>query len=162
MEEKEHKAEFFISNIGGKENPEIVDLNKIFQMNFSYNFDLLKNLMEALMKNQKHFQAELKEKTDKIMELENQISNLRLPSEKTEKTITQKTYKQLEPSSFLQLEINKEQTLNPKILSVFQGDKNALQAPPNDIKLEESSNNDDKLNNIIVSIIYIYHINISI
>lgn len=115
--------------------------------------------MEALMKNQKHFQAELKEKTDKIIELENQISNLRLPSEKTE---TQKTYKQLEPSSFQQLEINKEQTLNPKILSVFQGDKNALQAPPNDIKLEESSNNDDKLNNIIVSIIYIYHINFSI
>jgi hypothetical protein len=93
------------------------------------------------------------------MELENQISNLRLPSEKTE---TQKTYKKLEPSSFQQLEINKEQALNPKILSVFQGDKNALQAPPNDIKLEESSNNDDKLNNIIVSIIYIYHINISI
>jgi predicted nuclease with TOPRIM domain len=159
MEEKEHKVEFFISNIGGKENPEVVDLNKIFQMNFSYNFDLLKNLMEALMKNQKHFQAELKEKTDKIMELENQISNLRLPSEKTE---TQKTYKKLEPSSFQQLEINKEQALNPKILSVFQGDKNALQAPPNDIKLEESSNNDDKLNNIIVSIIYIYHINFSI
>ena len=78
------------------------------------------------------------------------------------KTITQKTYKQLEPSSFQQLEINKEQTLNPKILSVFQGDKNALQAPPNDIKLEESSNNDDKLNNIIVSIIYISHINFSI
>ena len=159
MEKKEHKVEFFISNIGGKENTEIIDLNKIFQMNFSYNFDLLKNLMEALMKNQKHFQVELKEKTDKIMELENQISNLRLPSEKTE---TQKTYKKLEPSSFQQLEINKEQTLNPKILSVFQGDKNALQAPPNDIKLEESSNNDDKLNNIIVIIIYISHINFSI
>lgn len=159
MEQKEHKVEFFISNIEGKSSAEIIDLNKIFEMNFSYNFDLLKNLMEALMKNQKHFQAELKEKTDKIMELENQISNLRLPSEKTE---TQKTYKKLEPSSFQQLEINKEQTLNPKILSVFQGDKNALQAPPNDIKLEESSNNDDKHNNIIVSIIYISHINFSI
>ena len=31
-----------------------MDLKKIFQMNFSYNFDLLKNLIEALLKNQKN------------------------------------------------------------------------------------------------------------
>ena len=67
MEQKERNVEFFISNIGGKDSPEVIDLNKIFQMNFSYNFDLLKNLMEALMKNQKNFQAELKEKTNKII-----------------------------------------------------------------------------------------------
>ena len=56
MEQKEHNVEFFISNIGGKDSPEVIDLNKIFQMNFSYNFDLLKNLMEALMKNQQYIQ----------------------------------------------------------------------------------------------------------
>ena len=55
MEQKEHNVEFFISNIGGKDSSEVIDLNKMFQMNFSYNFDLLKNLIEALLKNQKIF-----------------------------------------------------------------------------------------------------------
>ena len=92
MEKKEHKVEFFISNIGGKENTEIIDLNKIFQMNFSYNFDLLKNLIEALMKNQKNFQEELKEKTLKINDLENQI--LALTSQENKEISFNKTIKQ--------------------------------------------------------------------
>ena len=29
MEQKEHKVEFFISNIGGKDSSEVIDLNKI-------------------------------------------------------------------------------------------------------------------------------------
>lgn len=150
MEQKERNVEFFISNIGGKDSPEVIDLNKIFQMNFSYNFDLLKNLMEALMKNQKNFQAELKEKTNKIIELENKLSNL---SNLSNQEIP-KEFSKLEQSPFQQLEINKEPTqkLSPKVLSVLQGDASVLKPPPNDIQLEESSNNDDRLNNIIVSI----------
>ena len=93
MEQKEHKVEFFISNIEGKSSAEIIDLNKIFEMNFSYNFDLLKNLIEALMKNQKNFQEELKEKTLKINDLENQI--LALTSQENKEISTNKIIKQV-------------------------------------------------------------------
>ncbi len=156
MEQKERNVEFFISNMGGKESAEVVDLNKIFQMNFSYNFDLLKNLIEALLKNQKNFQSELKEKTNKIMDLENQLLDLKLSSVKEE--VTTNTKSKLEPSSFQQIEINSEpeKLINPKLLLVIKGDKNIIKTPPNDIKLEESSNNNDEMNKIIVSIIFIF------
>ena len=156
MEQKERKVEFFISNMGGKESAEVVDLNKIFQMNFSYNFDLLKNLIEALLKNQKNFQSELKEKTNKIMDLENQLLDLKLSSVKEE--VTTNTKSKLEPSSFQQIEINSEpeKLINSKLLLVIKGDKNIIKTPPNDIKLEESSNNNDEMNKIIVSIIFIF------
>ena len=142
--------------MGGKESAEVVDLNKIFQMNFSYNFDLLKNLIEALLKNQKNFQSELKEKTNKIMDLENQLLDLKLSSVKEE--VTTNTKSKLEPSSFQQIEINSEpeKLINPKLLLVIKGDKNIIKTPPNDIKLEESSNNNDEMNKIIVSIIFIF------
>ena len=156
MEQKERNVEFFISNMGGKESAEVVDLNKIFQMNFSYNFDLLKNLIEALLKNQKNFQSELKEKTNKIMDLENQLLDLKLSSVKEE--VITNTKSKLEPSSFQQIEINSvpEKLINPKLLLVIKGDKNIIKTPPNDIKLEESSNNNDEMNKIIVSIIFIF------
>ena len=156
MEQKERNVEFFISNMGGKESAEVVDLNKIFQMNFSYNFDLLKNLIEALLKNQKNFQSELKEKTNKIMDLENQLLDLKLSSVKEE--VTTNTKSKLEPSSFQQIEINSEpeKLINPKLLLVIKGEKNIIKTPPNDIKLEESSNNNDEMNKIIVSIIFIF------
>lgn len=156
MEQKERNVEFFISNMGGKESAEVVDLNKIFQMNFSYNFDLLKNLIEALLKNQKNFQSELKEKTNKIMDLENQLLDLKLSSVKEE--VTTNTKSKLEPSSFQQIEINSEpeKLINSKLLLVIKGDKNIIKTPPNDIKLEESSNNNDEMNKIIVSIIFIF------
>ena len=155
--QKERKVEFFISNIGGKDSAEVVDLNKIFQMNFSYNFDLLKNIMEALMKNQKIFQTELKEKTDKIADLENKISELKLsPGQAPIDTI--KTQTQLEPSSYQQIEINKEpaQKMNQKFLSIMKSGNITIKGPPNDIVLDESSFNDEKTLMIIVSIIYIF------
>ena len=156
MEQKERNVEFFISNMGGKESAEVVDLNKIFQMNFSYNFDLLKNLIEALLKNQKNFQSELKEKTNKIMDLENQLLDLKLSSVKEE--VITNTKSKLEPSSFQQIEINSvpEKLINPKLLLVIKGDKNIIKTPPNDIKLEESSNNNDEMNKIIIIIIFIF------
>ena len=152
MEQKERNVEFFISNMGGKESAEVVDLNKIFQMNFSYNFDLLKNLIEALLKNQKNFQSELKEKTNKIMDLENQLLDLKLSSVKEE--VTTNTKSKLEPSSFQQIEINSEpeKLINSKLLLVIKGDKNIIKTPPNDIKLD----NNDEMNKIIVSIIFIF------
>ena len=158
MDQKEHNVEFFISNLGGKESAEVIDLNKIFQMNFSYNFDLLKNLMEALMKNQKNFQAELKEKTNKINDLENQIMNIRLSPVKEVEIIhdIKDTNSKVEPLTFKKLEISNEsnEIIHPKLLSVIKGDKTIMKEPPNDIHLDESPNNDSKINDIIVSIIY--------
>ena len=157
MEQKERNVEFFISNIGGKESAEVIDLNKIFQMNFSYNFDLLKNLIEALMKNQKNFQTELKERRIKIVELENQLLDLKLASGKTE---IPKSNVKLEPSSFQQIELGNESTheLSPKLLLVLKGDKNSIKEPPNDIQLEESAYNDEKINKIIVSTSYLFNL----
>ena len=153
MEQKEHNVEFFISNIGGKDSSEVIDLNKMFQMNFSYNFDLLKNLIEALLKNQKTFQDELKEKTMKLVELENKILDLQLTPSNQEIPEPSK----IPPSSYQQLEVNTGASINmsSKLLSVIKGDSNAIKFPPNDILLEESTANDEKMNNLIVSILNI-------
>ena len=153
MEQKEHNVEFFISNIGGKDSSEVIDLNKMFQMNFSYNFDLLKNLIEALLKNQKNFQTELKEKTMKLVELENKLLDLQLASSSQEIPEPSKKPR----SSFQQLEINTgaEINMSSKLLSVIKGDSNAIKFPPKDIQLEESTANDEKTNNLIVSILNI-------
>jgi len=43
-----------------------IDLNELFSCKISYNFDLLKQLMEALLKNQKGFEEKLIEKDKKI------------------------------------------------------------------------------------------------
>ena len=151
MEQKEHKVEFFISNIEGKSSAEIIDLNKIFEMNFSYNFDLLKNLIEALMKNQKNFQEELKEKTLKINDLENQI--LALTSQENKEISTNKTIKQ----SISQPIVTSREVLSSKLISLINNAKNIIKEPPNEIKLDESS--DEKTNKIVVSIIFnIYYI----
>lgn len=151
MEQKEHKVEFFISNIEGKSSAEIIDLNKIFEMNFSYNFDLLKNLIEALMKNQKNFQEELKEKTLKINDLENQI--LALTSQENKEISTNKIIKQ----SISQPIITSREVLSSKLISLINDAKNIIKEPPNEIKLDESS--DEKTNKIVVSIIFnIYYI----
>jgi hypothetical protein len=151
MEQKEHKVEFFISNIEGKSSAEIIDLNKIFEMNFSYNFDLLKNLIEALMKNQKNFQEELKEKTLKINDLENQI--LALTSQENKEISINKTIKQ----SISQPIVTSREVLSSKLISLINDAKNIIKEPPNEIKLDESS--DEKTNKIVVSIIFnIYYI----
>ena len=71
-QEFEHNVEFQTTNQEGEETIEIYDLNKMFQLNFSYNFDLLKNLMEAIMKNQQTIQNDLKTKHTKILDLETQ------------------------------------------------------------------------------------------
>lgn len=158
MEQKERNVEFFISNIGGKESEEVVDLNKIFQMNFSYNFDLLKNLIEALLKNQKNFQSELKDKTMKIVELENKLLDLQISA--GNQKISNPSNKPR--SSFQQIEINAGEPINmsSKLISVIKGDSKLINFPSNEIKLEESRENDEKMNKIIVSIKNIINISI--
>ena len=65
--------ENFNVEIGDKstEDKQIFDLNKIFHIDLSYNFDLLKNLLSTIINNQKL-------KDEKITELENEILELRL------------------------------------------------------------------------------------
>ena len=53
------------------DDKQIFDLNEIFHIDLSYNFDLLKNLLSTIIKNQKL-------KDDKILDLENQILDLRI------------------------------------------------------------------------------------
>ena len=64
-----------------KEIP-IYDLNQIFKINFSYNFDLLKGLLESLIKNQQETQKDLlkskKESEMKINELESKIIDMKI------------------------------------------------------------------------------------
>ena len=142
-QEPQRNIQFQTTNQEGEESIEIFDLNKIFQMNFSYNFDILKNLIEALMKNQQNIQNDLKEKETKILELETQI----LGNKVSDNNI----------SGDKSARISKNQPLssresNKKLISVIKGNQDLLRKPPNDIKLEVSIGNDDTINKIIVSI----------
>jgi hypothetical protein len=60
----------------------IFDLNKIFQINLSYNFDILKSLLETLITNQVESQKELlnlkKENEIKINEIERIIIDMKI------------------------------------------------------------------------------------
>jgi hypothetical protein len=80
-ENKENK-----DNNNNKENKRreipIFDLNKIFQINLSYNFDILKSLLETLITNQVESQKELlnlkKENEIKINEIERMIVDMKI------------------------------------------------------------------------------------
>ena len=63
------KNENFNVELG--DNKQTFDLNQIFHIDLSYNFDLLKNLLSTIIKNQKI-------KDQKIAELENQILDLKI------------------------------------------------------------------------------------
>ena len=65
----------------GLNESNMCDLNKVFQINFSYNIELLKNLLEGILKFQKSTEEELealkednKEKNLKIKKLESKLS----------------------------------------------------------------------------------------
>jgi len=80
-----YEEETKLNQIKSKNNPKeipIFDLNKIFQINFSYNFDLLKGLLETLIKNQQETQKDLlnskKESEMKINELERKIIDMKI------------------------------------------------------------------------------------
>ena len=114
----------------------IIDLNKIF--NLSYNFDLLKNLLFSSINNQKA-------KDDKIADLENQLLDFKI------------TFNEAVGNPEI---AKKLREAKPKISSLLlQGKEfpdtsclhNLIRAPPNDIVLETSPNNDPLINKIIVS-----------
>jgi len=65
----------------GLNESNMCDLNKVFQINFSYNIELLKNLLEGILKFQKSTEEEIeslkednKEKNLKIKKLESKLS----------------------------------------------------------------------------------------
>ena len=142
--QEERNVEFQTTNQEGEDNIEIYDLNKIFQ--FSYNFDILKNIMEALIKNQQNMLKDLKSKNSKILDLQSQILDIKflLDSPNTEKETSKPQIKSVNQ------QIQKLDT-NPKLFSVIKGNQDILRPPPNDIKLEVSIGNDDNINAIIVS-----------
>ena len=142
--QEERNIEFQTTNQEGEDNIEIYDLNKIFQ--FSYNFDILKNIMEALMKNQQNMLKDLKSKNSKILDLQTELLDIKLllDSPNNEKKISAP---QIKP---VNQQIQKLDT-NPKLFSVIKGNQDILRPPPNDIKLEVSIGNDDNINAIIVS-----------
>lgn len=43
----------------------VLDLNQVFQLNVSYNFDLLKTVLDGLLKSQKSMQEELNDLKNK-------------------------------------------------------------------------------------------------
>ena len=75
------KNDKFNVEIGDKtsDDKQIFDLNEIFHIDLSYNFDLLKNLLSTIIKNQKL-------KDDKLTELENQILDLKIQIGKKDQT----------------------------------------------------------------------------
>jgi len=123
----------------------IFDLNKIFHIDLSYNFDLLKNLLLTLIKNQK-------EKENKITELENQILDLRIAfsegsikksdeKNKEEEKVNKKeeTIEKKEPKG--ESENQNKDTINYKINPPIKGPK-----------LEMSDENSPIINKIIKKI----------
>ena len=145
--QEEYNVELQTSNQEGEEKIELFDLNKIFQ--FSYNFDILKNIIEALIKNQQSIQKQLKTKHAKILDLEAQFLDLKIMFDSCKfKTQEDEIKPQPQPKK-------SQQTLsfdtNPKLFSVIKGNNDILRSPPNDIKLEVSIGHDDIINQIIVS-----------
>ena len=114
------------------------DLNKIFHLDFSYNFDLLKNLLCQIIKNQKI-------KDDKISSLEKQLLD----------------FKTTFDESIGDPEIAKKlREAKPKMTSLLLKGKefpdtsclhNIIRPPPNNIILEPSPKNEPIINQIIVS-----------
>lgn len=120
-------------NENGVEAVNIYDLNNMFNINY----DVLKNIIDALAKNQRV-------KDEKIANLENQVLDLKI----------------LIGDSMGDPEFSKKlQGAGPRIphprlkLGDFPNTKSLktnIRAPPNDIKLDVSISNDDVINNIIV------------
>ena len=136
--ENEHNIEFQTTNQKGEETIQVFDLNKMFQVNFSYNFELLKNIMEAIINSQQNIQNDFKEKQTQILNLETQLLEI-------------KTILGNKSNLALSSHGDKQVPTNPKLFSVIKGNQDILRPPPNDINLEVSVGNDDIINQIIVS-----------
>ena len=115
-----------------------IDLNKIFHIDLSYNFDLLKDLLSTIIKNQKL-------KDNKILSLENQILDFKLTFNEYLK----------DPDTIKKIQENKAKVSSQLLKEKEFPDKSCLHyvinQPPNNIILEPSSKNEPVINQIIVS-----------
>lgn len=128
------KNDKFNVEIGDKasDDKQIFDLNEIFHIDLSYNFDLLKNLLSTIIKNQKL-------KDDKLTELENQILDLRIALNQDPNKI-QSAKKDQTPDKEKEKGNYDDQSL-----------KFVLKPPKKEPELEESEKYQPIVNNIIVS-----------
>ena len=128
------KNDKFNVEIGDKtsDDKQIFDLNEIFHIDLSYNFDLLKNLLSTIIKNQKL-------KDDKLTELENQILDLRIALNQDPNKI-QSAKKDQTPDKEKEKGNYDDQSL-----------KFVLKPPKKEPELEESAQYQPIVNNIIVS-----------
>ena len=128
------KNDKFNVEIGDKtsDDKQIFDLNEIFHIDLSYNFDLLKNLLSTIIKNQRL-------KDDKLTELENQILDLRIALNQDPNKI-QSGKKDQTPDKEKEKGNYDDQSL-----------KFVLKPPKKEPELEESSQYQPIVNNIIVS-----------
>ena len=146
-------------NMEGLNESNMCDLNKVFQINFSYNVELLKNLLEGILKFQKTTEEEIeaikednKEKNMKIRKLESKlmgmgrdnISNqikIKINEDKKDKDkVDEKKPKKVEP--ILISENNENKNMIKKTIYNPQDDN---------IILQTSDSNMDIINKIIVS-----------
>ena len=128
------KNDKFNVEIGDKtsDDKQIFDLNEIFHIDLSYNFDLLKNLLSTIIKNQKL-------KDDKLTELENQILDLRIALNQDPNKI-QSGKKDQTPNKEKEKGNYDDQSL-----------KFVLKPPKKEPELEESEKYQPIVNKIIVS-----------
>lgn len=128
------KNDKFNVEIGDKtsDDKQIFDLNEIFHIDLSYNFDLLKNLLSTIIKNQRL-------KDDKLTELENQILDLRIALNQDPNKI-QSAKKDQTPDKEKEKGNYDDQSL-----------KFVLKPPKKEPELEESAQYQPIVNNIIVS-----------
>ena len=129
-----NKNDKFNVEIGDKasNDKQIFDLNEIFHIDLSYNFDLLKNLLSTIIKNQKL-------KDDKLTELENQILDLRIALNQDPNKI-QSAKKDQTPDKEKEKGNYDDQSL-----------KFVLKPPKKEPELEESEKYQPIVNKIIVS-----------
>ena len=128
------KNDKFNVEIGDKtsDDKQIFDLNEIFHIDLSYNFDLLKNLLSTIIKNQRL-------KDDKLTELENQILDLRIALNQDSNKI-QSGKKDQTPDKEKEKGNYDDQSL-----------KFVLKPPKKEPELEESEKYQPIVNKIIVS-----------
>ena len=139
--EKEIEAEKAFNvelNVNNTQAKTTIDLNKIFHIDLSYNFDLLKDLLSTIIRNQKL-------KDDKILDLESQIIDFRtLFYEITQDP--EKTKKLQEAKSRASTILLKGKEF-PNVSCLHY----LISPPLNDIALEPSPKNDPIVNQLIVS-----------
>lgn len=143
-DKKDNEASFNVElNDKNSDKKQIFDLNEIFHIDLSYNFDLLKNLLSTIIKNQKL-------KDEKIIELENQLLDLRIAfnEESNKKSEPTKKVETKPKSPSKEKEETDEVIENPEISENITFD---LKPPKYLPKLEVSDKNEPIVNNIIVS-----------